>query len=727
MNKIGYTEKERELVEVAFDIFIRSISKVMDSEQIGYIVKAYKLALDKHNGRKTLSGGLYLLKLIEMADIAVNEIGLRSKTVVGIFLHEIISESDVTVEYIKEHFGERAALIVDGYSKISAIQTNRVSFQSEQFRKLYLSLIDDIRVVLIKIICLLYDMRHREDVDSKTFKTDLKEVKYLCIPIAHRLGLYEIKKEFEEKVMVYEFPNEYEDIKNKIRVSSTEQERLMENFLSPIRKALEEEHIDHYIKWRTKSVSSIYEKMKTNNLPFEQIFDIFAVRIIIKNSKPSEEKNDCWRVYSIVTNIYQPNPKRLRDWITTPKVSGYESLHTTVQADKNWIEVQIRTERMDEVAEKGIAAHWQYKGRNKKQTTDEWLNQVREILESPQYGKLDDRLSSSCKSDKIYVFTPNGDLKQLPLGATVLDFAFDIHTQVGSHCAGANVNGKLQPIRYELHSGDRVEVLTNKKQAPKVDWLAVVTTDRAKARIKRYLKDQEMKEAEIGSSLFYRRLKNWKITYTDKLLSDILKEYNLSSGIEFYHQIATEKIDIAHLKDFILSLTEEKDVKSERLVDEHAKEERVSEANVGGVCIGNNLNDLAFKIAKCCNPISGESVIGFISINGGVTIHRVDCNNIKALRKSYPYRIIDVKWGKESSVVSDVTLAVIGDNELGLLGAISNTIKEFGINIVNANFETKDDKFVGKLVLQVDNADVLGRLVVKLRALKGVAEVKRVG
>ena len=727
MNKIGYTEKERDLVEVAFDIFIRSISKVMDSEQIGYIVKAYKLALDKHNGRKTLSGGLYLLKLIEMADIAVNEIGLRSKTVVGIFLHEIISESDVTVEYIKEHFGERAALIVDGYSKISAIQTNRVSFQSEQFRKLYLSLIDDIRVVLIKIICLLYDMRHREDVDSKTFKTDLKEVKYLCIPIAHRLGLYEIKKEFEEKVMVYEFPNEYEDIKNKIRVSSTEQERLMENFLSPIRKALEEEHIDHYIKWRTKSVSSIYEKMKTNNLPFEQIFDIFAVRIIIKNSKPSEEKNDCWRVYSIVTNIYQPNPKRLRDWITTPKVSGYESLHTTVQADKNWIEVQIRTERMDEVAEKGIAAHWQYKGRNKKQTTDEWLNQVREILESPQYGKLDDRLSSSCKSDKIYVFTPNGDLKQLPLGATVLDFAFDIHTQVGSHCAGANVNGKLQPIRYELHSGDRVEVLTNKKQAPKVDWLAVVTTDRAKARIKRYLKDQEMKEAEIGSSLFYRRLKNWKITYTDKLLSDILKEYNLSSGIEFYHQIATEKIDIAHLKDFILSLTEEKDVKSERLVDEHAKEERVSEANVGGVCIGNNLNDLAFKIAKCCNPISGESVIGFISINGGVTIHRVDCNNIKALRKSYPYRIIDVKWGKESSVVSDVTLAVIGDNELGLLGAISNTIKEFGINIVNANFETKDDKFVGKLVLQVDNADVLGRLVVKLRALKGVAEVKRVG
>ena len=722
-----YTKKERELIEVAFNIFIQSVSKVMDSEQIGYIVKAYKLALEKYDGRKTLSGGLYILKLIEMADIAINEIGLRSKTIVGIFLHGITSESDVTIDYIKEHFGDRAAMIVDGYSKISAIQTSKVSFQSEQFRRLYLSLIEDIRVLLIKIICLLYDMRHKDDVDNKTFKTDLKEVKYLCIPIAHRLGLYDVKKEFEEKVMVYEFPNEYEDIKNKIRVSSTEQERLMENFLAPIRKALSEEHIDSYIKWRTKSVSSIYEKMKTNNLPFEQIFDIFAVRIIIKNSKPSEEKSDCWRVYSIVTNIYQPNPKRLRDWITTPKVSGYESLHTTVQADKNWIEVQIRTERMDEVAEKGSAAHWQYKGRNTKQTTDEWLNQVREILESPQYGNLDNRLSSSCKSDKIYVFTPNGDLKQLPVGATVLDFAFDIHTQIGSCCSGANVNGKLQPIRYELHSGDRVEILTNKKQSPKADWLSVVTTDKAKNRIKRFLKDQEMKEAELGSALFYRRLKNWKITYTDRLLSDILKEYNLSSGIEFYHQIATEKIDINRLKDFILSLSEEKEIKVDHIEDDSVKVDKSAGSNVEGVCIGNNLNDLAFKIAKCCNPISGENVIGFISINGGVTIHRVDCNNIKALKKNYPYRIIDVKWGKGTSMLSDVTLKIVGDNEFGLLGSISNTIKELNINIVNANFETKGDRFIGKLVLQVNGTELLDHLIGRLISLKGVSEVKRVG
>ena len=721
----GYTEKELKIIDTAYKIFVRSISKVMDTEQIGFIDKAYRLVLEKYDGRKTISGGLFVLSLIEMADIAANEVGLRSKTVVGIFLHRIIRESDVSIDYIRENFGERTALIVEGYDKISDIQINTVSFQSEQFRKLYLSLIDDIRVVLIKIIHRLYDMRHREDVDAKLFKRYLKEVKYLCIPIVHRLGLYEIKKELEEKVMIYENPVEFEEIKNKIRVSSTEQEKLMENFLSPIRKALDDEHIDYHIKWRTKSIPSIYEKMRSNNLPFEQIFDIFAVRIIIKNSKRSEEKTDCWRVYSIVTNIYQPNPKRLRDWITSPKVSGYESLHTTVRANKNWIEVQIRTERMDEIAEKGSAAHWQYKGKNNKQTTDEWLNQVREILESPEYGKLDDRLSNSCKSDKIYVFTPNGDLKQLPVGATVLDFAFDIHTQVGSQCSGANVNGKLQPIRYVLNSGDKVEILTNKKQVPKSDWLSVVTTEKAKNKIKRYLKDQEMKEAEIGSALFYRRLKNWKIPYTDKLLNIILKEYNLSSGIEFYHQIATEQIDVIRLKEFILSLDDNKDNRLERNETETVKEKQ-SEDKIGEVSIGNNLNDLAFKVAKCCNPIPGDNVIGFISINGGVTLHRTDCNNVKALKKNFPYRIVDVKWHKEDSGFSEVTINIVANNELGLLGLVSNVIKDLHINILNANFDTKGSRSVAKLVLQVNNTNLLEQLLRKLKSIQGVLEVRRV-
>ena len=721
----GYTEKELKIIDTAYKIFVRSISKVMDTEQIGFIDKAYRLVLEKYDGRKTISGGLFVLSLIEMADIAANEVGLRSKTVVGIFLHRIIRESDVSIDYIRENFGERTALIVEGYDKISDIQINTVSFQSEQFRKLYLSLIDDIRVVLIKIIHRLYDMRHREDVDAKLFKRYLKEVKYLCIPIVHRLGLYEIKKELEEKVMIYENPVEFEEIKNKIRVSSTEQEKLMENFLSPIRKALDDEHIDYHIKWRTKSIPSIYEKMRSNNLPFEQIFDIFAVRIIIKNSKRSEEKTDCWRVYSIVTNIYQPNPKRLRDWITSPKVSGYESLHTTVRANKNWIEVQIRTERMDEIAEKGSAAHWQYKGKNNKQTTDEWLNQVREILESPEYGKLDDRLSNSCKSDKIYVFTPNGDLKQLPVGATVLDFAFDIHTQVGSQCSGANVNGKLQPIRYVLNSGDKVEILTNKKQVPKSDWLSVVTTEKAKNKIKRYLKDQEMKEAEIGSALFYRRLKNWKIPYTDKLLNIILKEYNLSSGIEFYHQIATEQIDVIRLKEFILSLDDNKDNRLERNETETVKEKQ-SEDKIGEVSIGNNLNDLAFKVAKCCNPIPGDNVIGFISINGGVTLHRTDCNNVKALKKNFPYRIIDVRWNKDNSEFSEVTVSIVANNELGLLGLVSNVIKDLHINILNANFDTKGSRSVAKLVLQVNNTNLLEQLLRKLKSIQGVLEVRRV-
>ena len=352
---------------------------------------------------------------------------------------------------------------------------------------------------------------------------------------------------------------------------------------------------------------------------------------------------------------------------------------------------------------------------------------MREILESPQYGMLEDRLSSSCKSDKIYVFTPNGDLKQLPIGATVLDFAFDIHTQVGSCCSGANVNGKLQPIRYELHSGDRVEVLTNKKQSPKADWLNVVTTDKAKNRIKRFLKDQEMKEAELGSALFYRRLKNWKITYTDRLLTEILKEYDLASGIEFYHQIATEKIDIARLKDFILSLNalNEDKAKTERVADEYVKDKTVSSQDAD-ICIGNNMNDLAYKVAKCCNPIPGENVVGFISINGGITIHRTNCNNVKTLMKNYPYRIIDVKWNSETSSVSEVAIKVVGDNEFGLLGTISNVIKELHINVVNANFDTKENRFVGRLVLQVGNTNLLDQLLRKLKSLKGISDVQRV-
>lgn len=718
-----YTEKELRVIEDKYKVFIETVKNVMEADQISFIEKAYRLALQKYDGKKTISGALYMLSLIEMADIAANEIGLRSKTVVGIFLHDIHSDFDISLDYIKEQFGERIALIIEGYERISNVQTNRLSFQSEQFRRLYLSLIDDIRVLLIKIIHRIYEMRHREDVDNESFKACLQEVKYLCIPILHRLGLYEVKKELEERLMIYEKPEVFEEIKNKIKVTATEQESMMEAFLDPIRNALQAEHIEAQIKWRTKSVPSIYEKMKSNNLPFEQIFDIFAVRIIIKNSKKSEEKTDCWRVYSLVTNIYQPNPKRLRDWITTPKVSGYESLHTTVKAGNKWIEVQIRTERMDEIAEKGSAAHWQYKGKGKKQTTDEWLNQIREILESPNYGNIDDGMEKLCKSDKIYVFTPSGDLKQLPVGATVLDFAFDIHTQVGCLCSGANVNGKNQSIRYVLHSGDRVEIITNKKQEPKADWLNIVTTDKAKNKIKRYLKDLEMKEAEIGSALFFRRLKNWKVPYSDKLLSDILKEYNLSSGIELYHHIATEKIDITRLKDFIFSLMENQDNRSARPENETIKD-KFAETKVSDmISIGANMSDISYKMAGCCHPIPGDEVIGFISISGGITIHRLSCKNVISLRKNYPYRIIDVTWSKENAGTSNVKIRIIGDNELGLLGSISNLIKEMRINILNANFETKDNESVGELTLQIPKTTDTKNLLKKIKSLAGVRDV----
>lgn len=725
-----YTDEELVLINNSYNSFVQSINNFMDAEQLGFIDKAYHFTLEKYDGRKMLSGRLYMLHLIEMAKIATIEVmGLKSKTVVGVFLHGITYKADVPLDDIREQFGDNIANIVDGYDKISRIQTTHISFQSEQFRKLFLSLVEDIRVVLIKIIHCLYDMRHKEDVDPKMFPVYINECKYLCIPIVHRLGLYKIKQEFEEKVMLYENPVEFEEIRNKIQVTSAEQKALMEKFIAPISKALNEEKIDTSIKWRTKSIPSIYAKMKAQNVPFEQVYDLFAVRIIIKNSKLTEEKTDCWRVYSIVTNIYQPNPKRLRDWVTTPKASGYESLHTTVLTGKNWIEVQIRTERMDDIAEKGRAAHWQYKGKSKVQTTDEWLNQVRDILENPDqivFNNFDeDKMSKKYKSDKIYVITPDGDLKQLPIGSTVLDFAFNIHTQVGSKCVGAYVNGKLQPIRYVLSNGDRVEIQTNKKQVPKSDWLSVVTTDKAKNKIRRYLKDQEMKEAELGNAIFHRKLKNWKITYTDKLLTDILKEYNLRSGIELYHLIATEKIDLIHLKDFILSIEENKDSKTVKQEEEPVKDKPV-EYDSGIVAIGNNLNDLAYKMAKCCNPILGDDVLGFVNISGGVTIHRKDCPNIKTLKKSYPYRIIDVKWNKDDSIISKATIKVVGNNKFGLLGTITDIIKELGMNIINANFETENTQFEGRLVLQVPNINILEQLIKKIKSLKDIIDVHRI-
>lgn len=736
-----YSENEILEIEKSYNELIQSVGETMTLEEVGFVRKAYELCCSKYDGMKMRSGRPMMLHVLEVAKISYSEMGMHSKTIVCALLHNITKVSDVTFDDIKEQFGERVMLILKGLIKVMSLNMSQISTQSDTFRKLFLSMIDDIRVVMLIIAHCLSNCRNQGDIDVpiEIKPSDNEEVtikkkidrffditKYLIIPIVHRLGLYNIKKDMEEAVMIYENPKEYEEISEKISMSHVMQEEKMANFLLPIRQELGKEGFDYTIKWRTKSIPSIFAKMKAQGVPFEQVYDLFAVRIIINNSKIKEEKADCWKVYSIVTNLYQPNPQRLRDWITKPKTSGYESLHTTVKNGVDWVEVQIRTSRMDEIAEKGNASHWSYKSHNDKhQTADAWLNQIRSILEATNqsdFNPLDDKRAAKVgKSDKMYIITPQGEVKQLPVGSTILDFAFEVHTQVGSHCIGARVNGKMQPIRYLLNNGDRVEIQISKRQTPKADWLNYVNTEKAKSKIRRFLKDEEMKEAELGSSIFHRKLKNWKIAFNDKMFTELIKKYDCESGIEFYHNIATNQIDLAELKAFILSQTEEKEVHK---VEEEQKKDKPVENDNDAMSIGVNINGFAFKMAKCCNPIPGDSVCGFVNVGGGITIHRVNCKNAIAMKKRYPYRLVDVKW--QGDVPSRATIKVVAKDSFGILSDITEVMKQMEINIIDASMGTRNGMYEGRFVVHVTSVSYLEQLIRKLRSLNNVTEVQRI-
>lgn len=735
-----YSEQEILEIEKSYEELIQKVSETMSLEEVGFIRKAYDLCCLKYDGMHIHQGRPMMLHVLDVAKVCYSEMGMHSKTVVCALLHNITTVSDVTFDEIKEQFGERVALILEGLIKMMSLNMLRISTQSDTFRKLFLSMIDDIRVLMLIIAHCLSNCRNQGDIDVRVDikPSDSEDVikkrkvdrffeitKYLIIPIVHRLGLYNIKKDMEEAVMIYENPREYNEIKEKITMTHAMQEEKMANFLLPIRQGLNKEGFDYVIKWRTKSIPSIFAKMKAQGVSFEQVYDLFAVRIIINSSKIKKEIDDCWNVYSIVTSIYTSNPKRYRDWISKPKASGYESLHTTVKYGDDWVEVQIRTSRMDEIAEKGNASHWSYKSHNDKhQTADEWLNRIRNILESSDQldsDSLDDKRAKKGKSDKMYVITPQGEVKQLPAGSTILDFAFEVHTQVGTRCIGARVNGKMQPIRYVLNNGERVEIQISKRQTPKSDWLNYVNTEKAKSKIKRFLKDEEMKEAELGSSIFHRKLKNWKIAFNDKIFTELLKKYDCESGIEFYHNIATNQIDLAEMKTFILSQTEEKEM---HRVEEELKKDKPVENDNDAMSIGANINGFAFRMAKCCNPIHGDEVCGFVNVGGGITIHRVNCKNAIAMQKRHPYRLIDVKW--QSDVPSRATIRVVAKDSFGILNDITEVMKQMEINIIDASMGVKNGLYESRFVVRVTSVNYLEQLIRKLRLLNNVTEVRRI-
>ena len=726
-------------IQQAYESMLKDIQPFINApNQLELIDKAYRYCLDEYDGRYLLSGKAYMMHLIEMGRIAVLEVGLGYISVVAAFLHGIDYKMGVSGKELKEQFGKTVAIILEDFSQISQLDTEKVAYNSDNFQVLFLSMIDDMRSVLLKVVHRVYDVRNQNDVDADRLSKYFHEIKYIYIPIVHRLGLYKLKAELEEKLMLFENPVLFHDIENKIQATQEARRQTAEKFVAKISESIDAEiertkkngknKFAYTIKWRLKSIPSIYAKMKAQNVPFEEVYDLMAARVII-HCALKDEQECCWSVYSAITNIYDPMPERLRDWITKPKASGYESLHTTVKYDeKLWFEVQIRTTRMDEIAETGQAAHYLYKG--EKETSEEWLLNVRQVLENPSMVSFENSYKKIHKSDKIFIFTPEGDLKQLPIGSTVLDFAYEVHTRVGETCNGARVNGRMVPIRHELTNGDKVEIITSKKQSPRADWLNVVVTEKAKNKIRRYLKEEELKESEMGKGMLQRRLKNWKLPFSETVVDMLVKEFKLENSLQLYHRISTEKIDIADVKRFLTGKFGENTDKGEKPVPETigaSKKDQNAEAEES-LSIGEDIDNVTYKLAKCCNPIPGDRVFGFVTNEGTISIHRTNCPNAKGLQERYGYRIIKVKWNGIDADGSQATIRIYGRDVMGLLGKITKVISEdLEVNMKNIVFNSdKEGFFEGRIVLQITDVEALEQLINKIKAIDGIIDVNRI-
>ena len=727
-----YTIEERESIQRAYESLLIDIRPhVFDPQKLKAVEEAYRYSLEKYDGKYLVSGKAYLFHLIDLARIAVLEVGLGYRSVVASFLHGITYKENIDINEIEARFGKPIAVILEGFDKISALHTEKVAYNSDNFRDLFLSLVEDMRSVLLKVAHRVYDVRNQQDVDADRLGKYFHEIKYIYIPIVHRLGLYNIKAELEAQLMLYEDPEVYHDIEAKIEATRESRQQEVDRFLAPIKKRLDSEikngkyRFTYHIKWRIKSIPSIYAKMKAQNVPFEKVFDLLAARVII-DCAPKDEITYCWCVYAVITSLYEPVPERMRDWITKPKASGYESLHATVKFDeKMFFEVQIRSQRMDEIAETGQAAHYLYKG--DKQSSEDWLVNVRRVLENPELVSFESSYQKAFKSDKIFIFTPEGDLKQLPVGSTVLDFAYEIHTKVGETCNGAKINGRVVPIRHVLANGDKVEIITNKKQSPNADWLNWVATEKSRNRIRRFLKEQELKESELGKGMLHRRLKNWKIPTTEDVIDLLVKNFKTENSLQLYHKIATEQISLADVKRFLSTEMGPKEERTEKPVDqvETVKKESVEEESLS---IGEDIKNVNYKLAKCCNPIPGDKVFGFVTNEGNITIHRVNCPNAKSLQDRYGYRIIKVRWNGIEDGVSQATIRIYGSNKQGLLGKITKVISEdLQVDMKNALFSTdKKGFFEGKITIQIPDIESLEQLMDRIRAIEGITEVVRV-
>ncbi len=729
-------ELERKEILKRYRDLLKACKRKLEKGDKEIIRKAFNVALEAHKDMRRKSGEPYIYHPIAVAQICAEEIGLGTTSVVCALLHDTVEDTEISLEDITGMFGEKVSKIIDGLTKISGVfdqQTN--SLQAENFRKMLLTLSDDIRVILIKLADRLHNMRTLESMKRDKQLKIASETLYLYGPLAHRLGLNVIKTELEDLGLKFTETEIYDEISEKLKATEPERKKFIQKFIQPINEILNEQGFSVRVIGRPKSIFSIYNKIKFKGVPFEEIFDIFAIRIILDTNIESE-KADCWRIYSIVTDFYHPSPDRLRDWISTPKANGYESLHTTVMGpDGKWVEVQIRTERMDELAEKGYAAHWKYKDsvvgtESKGDQLEEWLRKIREMLENPEDNALDfiDDFKLNLFAEEIFVFTPQGEMRTLPFGATALDFAFDIHTKVGEKCIGAKVNHKLVPLSHQVKSGDQVEILTSVKQTPKEDWLGYVITARAKSKIKNALKEEKRKVAEEGREILERKFNHQKIDFTVKNINEFHTFLRLPSPQELFYRVAMGIIVLKHIKAWVKEKDKPaKPQKNEPTLEQVIKETRGKKAGDDALVIGDNLTKIEYKLSPCCNPIPGDDVFGFITIGEGIKIHRVNCPNALSMMSNYAYRIVKARWTGQEQISFLAGIKVSGIDEVGLVNNVTKIISnELSVNMRSLNFDTHDGIFEGMIMLFVHDAEHLTELMKKLKKVNGVLSVSRI-
>lgn len=676
-----------------------------------------------------------IIKDMQTAVIVAEEIGMRRASILGIMLHESVKYNLCSLESVKEEYGEDVAGIIRGLVKINELYSKSPIIESENFRNLLLSFAEDMRVILIIIADRVNLMRQIKDSPNEEARLEVSnEAAYLYAPLAHKLGLYKLKSELEDLSLKYTQHDVYYHIKEKLNATKQARDRYIEAFIEPIRKKLEDAGLKFHMKGRTKSIHSIYQKMKKQGCPFEGVYDLFAIRIIL-DSPLEKEKQECWQAYSIVTDMYLPNPKRLRDWLSVPKSNGYESLHITVMGPEGkWVEVQIRTERMDEIAEKGLAAHWRYKGIKGESGLDEWLNSIRETLENSDSDmEAMDQFKLDLYKDEVFVFTPKGDLYKLPQGATVLDFAFSIHSNLGCRCTGTRVNGKNVQLRQKLNSGDQVEIMTSNTQTPKRDWLTFVTTSKARNKIRQALKEIAARQTQFAKETLERKFKNRKLEYDEAILMRLIRKLGFKTVTDFYQSIANESMDVNDIIDKYLDMqkreTEQREEISYRSAEGFNMQQPTDAKDYKDdvLVIDRNLKGLDFTLARCCNPIYGDEVFGFVSINGGIKIHRCDCPNAKEMRSRFPYRIVKARWaGKSQGKQYPITLRIIGHDDIGIVTNITAIInKENNILLRSISIDSHDGLFSGMLTVTVDDNAKLESLIKKIKTVKGVKQVNR--